>query len=81
MGDVISLSEYRKKRARDERARKARDNRARHGRTGAEKAAGKVNAEKAARDLDQKRLGSGADDGADRDTSREPPEGTTPTAG
>lgn len=80
MGDVINLSEYRKKRARDERAKRARDNRARYGRTGAGRTADRANVEKTDRELDQKRLGSGDDDGVRRDLSREPPEGTTPTA-
>ena len=81
MADVINLNQYRKQRARAEQSKRARANRARFGRTGTEKAAEESEAKKAGEELEQKRLGTAGDDGAEREPSREPPEGTTPTAG
>ncbi len=81
MGDVISLNQFRKQRARADEARKARSNRARFGRSAVEKTAGESTAKKAGEELEQKRLNSAGDDGAEREPSREPPEDSTPTTG
>jgi hypothetical protein len=81
MGDIINLNQYRKKRALEEEAKRARGNRARFGRTGAEKAADETAATKPAEELEQKRLSTAGDDGADLEPTREPPEDSTPTTG
>lgn len=83
MGDVINLNQYRKRRERDEKAKKARENRVRTGRSGSEKAAARRDGEKSAKELEHKRLGPATetDAKADGDSSREPPEGSTPSAG
>ncbi len=83
MGDVINLNQYRKQRERDRKAKKARENRARHGRSGAEKAVQRHEAEKSAKDLDRNRIAPVADDAGENEagTTREPPEGTTPSTG
>lgn len=55
MAKIASLSKARKARARDEKRATADANAAKFGRSGAEKAADKARAEKAARDLDGKK--------------------------
>ncbi|TYB81412.1 DUF4169 family protein [Maritimibacter fusiformis] len=55
MAKVASLSKARKTRARDEKRAAADANAVKYGRTGAEKAADKARAYKAARDLDGKK--------------------------
>ncbi len=56
MADVVNLNRYRKQRERD-RARKAADeNRARFGRSKLERSTTRSDADKAAKDLDDKRL-------------------------
>lgn len=55
MAKVASLSKARKARARDEKRAAADANAVKYGRTGAEKAADKARADKAARDLDGKK--------------------------
>ena len=52
MGDVINLNRARKARDRAAKEARAPENRAKFGRTGAQKAADRVEREKAARDLD-----------------------------
>jgi hypothetical protein len=81
MGDIINLNQYRKRRARAEESKKARSNRARTGRTAGEKAADEIAGEKAGEELEQKRLSTAGDDGAEPKPSREPPEDGTPTTG
>ena len=54
-GKVVNLSRARKARARDEKRRQADENAARFGRTKAERAADRAEADKAARHLDQHR--------------------------
>lgn len=85
MADIINLNQYRKKRARASESKKARSNRARFGRSAGEKAAEESTAQKSGQELDQKRLNSAGDDGAEREPNRElppndPPEDSTPTA-
>lgn len=87
MGDVINLNQYRKRRERLEKAKKARENRAKSGRTGAEKAAHRHEAEKTGAELERKVLTPAgesetkAEPGAAPDGDREPPEDSTPSAG
>jgi hypothetical protein len=87
MGDIINLNQYRKRRERDEKARKARGNRAKSGRTRADQATQRHEAEKTGEELDRKRLAPaateepGTDPNAKPDTKREPPEDSTPSAG
>ena len=82
MGDIVNLNQYRKQRQRDEKSKKARGNRARFGRSGADKAAQRQEAEKAGGALDNKRLAPATEDGPDAKpaTKREPPEDSTPSA-
>lgn len=83
MGDVINLNQYRKKRARDEKARKAKANRARTGRTAGERSAQRHETDKAAGDLERKRITPPAKNGprGKSGSDQEPPEGSTPSAG
>jgi hypothetical protein len=55
MAKLVSLSKARKARARDEKRATADANAVKYGRSGAEKAADKARADKAARDLDGKK--------------------------
>ena len=87
MGDVINLNQYRKRRERDEKAKKARENRAKSGRTRANKAGQRHEADKTGEELERKRLtptsegSSYTDPGTKPDSKREPPEDSTPSAG
>ena len=89
MGDIINLNQYRKRRERDEKAKKARGNRAKYGRTRADQASQRHEAEKTGEDLERKRLApatagteeTGTDPYTKPDTKREPPEDSTPSAG
>ena len=56
MAEIINLRQARKRRARDEKAAKAEENRVRFGRTKGERRKTKDDGEKAARDLDGKKL-------------------------
>jgi hypothetical protein len=56
MADVVNLNQYRKRRDRREDDKDAAANRVRHGRTKAERAKLRRESEKAAKDLDDKRL-------------------------
>ena len=56
MADVINLRLARKAKARAEAEKAAATNRAQHGRTKADKAHSKAEAERASRELDSKRL-------------------------
>jgi hypothetical protein len=56
MADIVNLNQYRKKRDRQAAAKEAAENRVRYGRTKAERTKGRREAEKAAKDLDDKRL-------------------------
>jgi hypothetical protein len=53
MADIINLSRARKAKARDEHETQAAANRAKHGRTKAEKQAEKIEADRAAKRLDE----------------------------
>jgi hypothetical protein len=65
MADIINLNRARKHKAREVAKATAANNRVDHGRTGADKAAAKIERERAARQLD----------GARRDTDDGKPEG------
>lgn len=56
MGDVINLNQFRKKRARKAAEKRAPENRARFGRTKDEQTRAQREAEKLAKDLDDKKL-------------------------
>lgn len=56
MGDVVNLSQFRKKRARGSAEKRAQENRARYGRSKDERAKAHREAEKSAKELDDKRL-------------------------
>jgi hypothetical protein len=56
MADIVNLNQYRKKRDRQTAAKEAAENRVRFGRTKAERSKGRREADKAAKDLDDKRL-------------------------
>lgn len=55
-GNVVNLNRFRKKKAREEKERQADINRRLHGRTQAEKDSQRADKERAARDLEGKRL-------------------------
>jgi len=82
MGDVINLNQFRKQRARDEKAKKAKVSRARSGRSGGEKKAQRQEADKAAGDVARKKLAPGPKNGARTKpgSDQEPPEDSTPSA-
>ena len=82
MGDVINLNQYRKQRARDEKAKQAKVSRARSGRTAAEKKAQRHETDKAAGDIARKKLapGSKEDPRPKPGSDQEPPEDSTPSA-
>jgi hypothetical protein len=82
MGDVINLNQYRKQRARDEKAKQAKVSRARTGRTIGEKEAQRRDAEKTATEIEKKKLTPGAKSGprATPGGEKEPPEDSTPSA-
>ena len=67
MGDLINLNKARKARARQEAAGTAAANRVRFGRTAAEKAKAKAEADREARRLDGHALGPDGAGGPDRD--------------
>jgi hypothetical protein len=56
MAEIINLNRFRKKRERDAKAKTAGANRARFGRAKDEKAKSRVETEKAAKSLDDKKL-------------------------
>ncbi len=56
MADIVNLNQYRKKRERGEAEKTAAANRARHGRSKAERAKERSEADKAAKELGDKRL-------------------------
>ena len=56
MGDVVNLNQYRKQRSRAVSQKRASENRVRFGRTRSEKELARARADKAARDLEQKKL-------------------------
>ncbi len=58
-GKIINLNKIRKQRKRSDKAAKADENRIRHGRTGAEKARARQQAETRSRLLDGKSMGTG----------------------
>lgn len=64
MGDVVNLSQFRKRRRRREDDRQAAENRRRAGRTKGERVSGKLETERRGRDLDGKRIdpSAGGDD-------------------
>jgi len=82
MGDVINLNQYRKQRTRDEKAKQAKVNRARSGRTSGEKREQRQEAEKAAGDIERKKLAPATKDGprTKAGSDQEPPEDSTPSA-
>jgi hypothetical protein len=82
MGDVINLNQYRKQRARDEKAKQAKVSRARTGRTLGEKKSQRQDAEKTAAEVEKKKLTPGAKTGprAKSGGEKEPPEDSTPSA-
>ena len=56
MADVVNLSQYRKQRARRDSQKRAAENRSRFGRSKQDQETTRREAEKAAKDLDNKRL-------------------------
>lgn len=56
MTDIVNLNQFRKKKARAEKAARAENNRITFGRTKAEKQAAKAEQDKQAKTLDKKRL-------------------------
>lgn len=56
MGDVVNMTDFKKRKARDAKETKARRNRARFGRTGPEKARGRAERKGQADGLEGKRL-------------------------
>jgi len=70
--EVINLNRFRKQRQRAESEAQAQENRIRHGRTGAEKARDRKEADQSVRLLDDKRLGSG--DGSERISGKDTPD-------
>ena len=72
VGEVINLNRFRKQRQRAESEAQAQENRIRHGRTGAEKARDRKEADQSVRLLDDKRLGSG--DGSEGISGKDTPD-------
>ena len=56
MAEIVNLNKFRKKRERDDARRTAEENRASFGRTRAERTKSRADAEKAAKELDDKRI-------------------------
>jgi Domain of unknown function (DUF4169) len=56
MADLVDLNKYRKQRDRRDAQKTAVENRARHGRSKAERKQERLDSDKAAKDLDNKRL-------------------------
>jgi hypothetical protein len=56
MAELVNLNKYRKQRNRGDAQKTAAENRARHGRSKAERKLERLDSDKAAKDLDDKRL-------------------------
>jgi uncharacterized protein DUF4169 len=56
MAEIVNLNQYRKRRGKREAEKTAAENRARHGRSKAERRKERLEGDKAAKDLDNKRL-------------------------